>query len=174
MTDGTAALTSFFHAFTQSGLWNDERGANLLDGSKPFYRCYACADGGHVAVGALEPQFFAELLTGLGVPPARFVQYDSAGWPEMQGVFTEAFMTRTRDEWDAVFRDTDACVSPVLAFGEAGDHPHNRARQTFVHENGIRQPAPAPRFSVDGTSIEPDRRGLLDIGTALERWSVRR
>jgi alpha-methylacyl-CoA racemase len=170
MTDGTAALTSFFHAFTSSGLWSDQRGANLLDGSKPFYRCYACADGGHVAVGPLEPQFFAQLLKGLEIAPDRFVQYDPAGWPEMEAAFAAAFMTRTRDQWDEVFRDTDACVSPVLSFSEAADHPHNRGRKTLVSEEGVTQPAPAPRFSRTETGIDAGRRGLLSIDDALERW----
>ena len=170
MTDGTAALTSFFHAFTSSGLWSDQRGTNLLDGSKPFYRCYACADGGHVAVGPLEPQFFAQLLKGLEIAPDRFVQYDPAGWPEMEAVFAAAFMTRTRDQWDAIFRDTDACVSPVLSFSEAADHPHNRGRDTLVSQDGVTQPAPAPRFSQMQTGIDPERRGLLSIDDALERW----
>ena len=170
MTDGTAALTSFFHAFTASGLWSDRRGANLLDGSKPFYRCYACADGGHVAVGPLEPQFFAQLLKGLEIAPDRFAQYDPAGWPEMEAVFAAAFLTRTRDQWDAVFRETDACVSPVLSFGEAADHPHNRDRDTLVTEEGVTQPAPAPRFAATPAGISNERRGLLSIEDALSRW----
>jgi len=171
MTDGTAALTSFFHAFTASGLWSDQRGANLLDGSKPFYRCYACADGGHVAVGPLEPQFFAQLLKGLEISPDRFVQYDPAGWPEMEAAFAAAFLTRTRGEWDKVFRDTDACVSPVLSFGEAADHLHNRDRGTLVVEDGVTQPAPAPRFAGTPTGVAGNRRGLLSIDEALARWA---
>lgn len=171
MTDGTAALTSFFHAFTASGLWSDQRGANLLDGSKPFYRCYACAEGGHVAVGPLERQFFAQLLTGLGIAQDRFVQYDPAGWPEMEAAFAAAFLTRTRDQWDEVFRDTDACVSPVLSFSEAAHHPHNRDRATLVELDGVTQPAPAPRFAATATGITPERRGLLTVSEALALWN---
>lgn len=171
MTDGTAALSSFFHAFRANGLWSDERGANLLDGSKPFYRCYACADGGHVAVGALEPQFFAKLVEGLGLGPDRFVQYDPAGWAEMEAVFAEIFLTRSRDDWDAIFRDTDACVSPVLSFGEAADHPHNRDRATLVDQGGVIQPAPAPRFSQSPTGIDEGRRGLISVDEALALWA---
>lgn len=173
MTDGTAALTSFFHAFAAVGLWNDARGTNLLDGSKPFYRCYACAGGGHVAVGALEPQFFALLLKGLDLPPDRFVQYDHAGWPEMEAVFTATFLTRTREAWDEVFRDTDACVSPVLSFSEAAAHPHNAARGTLVDVEGVTQPAPAPRFSGVSTNIDHERRGLLALEDALSGWPSR-
>lgn len=170
MTDGVAALSAMFHAFTASGLWRDDRGVNLLDGSRPFYRCYACADDQHVAVGALEPQFFAQLLKGLQIPADRFVQYDPAGWPAMEAAFAEIFRTRTRDEWDEIFRDTDACVSPVLSFSEAAEHPHNRGRGTLVSEDGVIQPAPAPRFSQTETAINAGRRGLLSIDDALERW----
>ena len=170
MTDGTAVLSSLFHALSAGGLWTSTRGENLLDGGAPFYRCYACADGGHVAVGPLEPQFFAQLLKGLEIAPDRFVQYDPAGWPEMEVAFAAAFMTRTRDQWDEVFRDTDACVSPVLSFSEAANHPHNRGRETLVSQDGVTQPAPAPRFSQTQTGIDPDRRGLLSIDDALGRW----
>lgn len=173
MTDGTAALTSFFHAFAAVGLWNDGRGTNLLDGSKPFYKCYACAGGGHVAVGSLEPQFFALLLKGLEIAPDRFVQYDPAGWPEMEAVFAATFLTRTREAWDDVFRDTDACVSPVLSFSEAAAHPHNVVRGTLVEIDGVRQPAPAPRFSGVSTDIDPERRGLLAVEDALATWPSR-
>lgn len=142
-----------------------------MDGSRPFYRCYECADGGHVAVGALEPQFYAQLLQGLGIEPDRFIQYDPAGWPGMEATFAAAFLTRTRDAWEALFADTDACVSPVLSFGEAVDHPHNRERGMCVVENGVNQPAPAPRFSVTTAMIESDRRGSISIDDALSAWS---
>lgn len=173
MTDGTSTLTSFFHAFAAVGLWNDVRGTNLLDGSKPFYRCYACAGGGHVAVGSLEPQFFDLLLKGLDIPIDRFTQHDPAGWPEMEAVFEAAFLTRTREEWDEIFRDTDACVSPVLSLSEAAAHPHNAARRTFVDVDGVTQPAPSPRFSGALTDIDPERRGLLALGEALAAWPSR-
>lgn len=161
MTDGTASLTSLFHALAATGMWTGTRGANLLDGSRPFYRCYACADGGHVAVGALEPPFFAQLLAGLSLPADRFVQYDPAGWPEMTEVFAAAFATRPRDEWSAIFETTDACVSPVLSFEEAPGHPHNRARRTFETWDGVVQPAPAPRFSTTPGAVRPAARGLV-------------
>jgi len=170
MTDGVAVLTSFFHAFRHRGLWRDERGTNLLDGGAPFYRCYACADGRFVAVGALEPQFFTQLLVGLDFRPEDFAQYDPGGWPRMEAAFTERFMTRTRDEWDRVFAETDACVSPVLGFEEAPGHAHNRRRDTFITRAGLVQPAPAPRFettpSVAGESII----GEMTASEALARW----
>jgi len=172
MTDGTASLTAMFHALAAGGLWSNARGINLLDGSKPFYRCYACSDGRHVAVGALEPQFFTLLVKGLGLDPAVYNQFDPAGWPAMEQAFAEVFATRTRDAWAARFEGTDACVSPVLDFAEAADHPHNRERATLVEIDGIRQPATAPRFAATPTSINPSRRGLIGIEEAVADWSV--
>ncbi|WGM45992.1 Acetyl-CoA:oxalate CoA-transferase [Brevundimonas sp. NIBR10] len=171
MTDGVAALSSLFHGLAASGLWMNARGLNLLDGSKPFYRCYACADGRSVAVGALEPAFFGRLLAGLDLDPAAFNQFDPSGWPAMAETFAGVFATRTRDEWAARFEGTDACVSPVLDFAEAADHPHNAARQTLIEVDGVRQPAPAPRFSDTPAAIDPARRGLIDIDHALAAWS---
>ncbi|MFV3077124.1 CaiB/BaiF CoA transferase family protein [Niveispirillum fermenti] len=171
MTDGTALLGSLFHAFLATGQWQDRREANLLDGAAPFYRCYECADGRHVAVGALEPPFFARLLAGLGLPTGRFVQYDQAGWPAMREVFADIFRTRSRDAWALHFADTDACVSPVLSLAEARDHPHNRARGTFVTLDGVAQPGPAPRFSGTPGAVRP--AGVdLSLQAALARWSL--
>lgn len=172
MTDGSAVLTSLFHAFAASHLWSSQRGSNLLDGSAPFYRCYVCADGRYMAVGALEPQFFAQLLTGLGLPGDRFNQYDPAGWPQMQATFTDAFGQRTQAEWIATFEGSDACVTPVLAFSEAPAAAHNEARQTYVSIAGIAQPAPAPRFSASPCAVDPGRRGLKSIADALADWAT--
>lgn len=163
MTDGVATLLSLFHAFMVSGKWHDSRGANLLDGAAPFYRCYRCSDGGEVAVGALEPQFFARLPEGLGIEPDRYRQNDRADWPRMQRDFETAFATMPRDAWAARFADTDACVSPVLSLTEAVDHPHNRSRQTYINRAGFDQPAPSPRFSVTPAMVrEPDTRTLAE------------
>lgn len=170
MTDGVAVLTSLFHGLRADGQWSDRRGGNLLDGGAPFYRCYECGDGGFVAVGALEPQFFAALLAGLEIAPDRFVQYDPSGWAVMEAGFAEVFRSRSRDDWDAVFADTDACVSPVLSFAEAAEHPHNRARAAFVDE-GVVQPAPAPRFSGAALGVDPGRRGLLSAEEAAALWA---
>lgn len=147
MVDGAASQTAFLHGLLHIGGWRDERGANLLDGAAPFYTTYTCADGRYLAVGAIEPQFFAALCEGLEVDPADFPQHDQASWPAQQARFAEIIATRTRDEWAAVFAGTDACVSPVLSLTEAPDHPHNVARGTFVDVGGHTQPAPAPRFS---------------------------
>jgi alpha-methylacyl-CoA racemase len=147
MTDGSALLTSFIYGLRAIGGWSDDRGVNLLDGGAPFYDTYATADGRYVAVGALEPQFYAALLAGLGLADAGLpAQLDRAGWPVLRERFTEVFAQRTRDEWAAVFAGTDACVSPVLSPAEAPQHPHNTARGTFTEVGGVTQPAPAPRF----------------------------
>jgi alpha-methylacyl-CoA racemase len=147
MVDGSALLCAMFYGMRAAGAWSDERGTNLLDSGAPFYDCYRTADGGYMAVGALEPQFFLALLTGLGIDPNSVpFQYDRDGWPELRERFGAAFLTRTREEWTEVFSGLDACVAPVLSMAEAAGHPHNAARRTFVEVGGVLQPAPAPRF----------------------------
>jgi alpha-methylacyl-CoA racemase len=145
MLDGAASQMALLYAWRAGGSWSDRRGTNLLDGSAPFYRCYTCADGRFVAVGAIEPQFFAALLAGLGLDGAGWDQNDRASWPRLAARVGEVFATRPRDEWAARFADTDACVTPVLGMAEAPGHPHNRARGTFTGPPD--QPAPGPRFS---------------------------
>ncbi|MEU6645639.1 CaiB/BaiF CoA-transferase family protein [Saccharomonospora sp. NPDC046836] len=148
MVDGASVLGQLMWALRGLGAWSDERASNLLDGAAPFYDTYVCADGRYVAVGALEPQFYSALLEGLGLDPAELpAQLDRSGWPLLRARFTQLFSARTRDEWAAVFAGTDACVTPVLSFGEAPWHPHLAARQTLIELDGITQPAPAPRFS---------------------------
>lgn len=154
MVDGTASLTAFLHGLLQMGAWSTQRGANLLDGGAPFYDSYRCADGGFVAVGALEPPFYAALLTGLGLEAAAWPQHDRDRWPRLRTRLTEIFATRTRDQWAETFEGTDACVAPILDLAEAPDHPHNRARQTFTEAFGQTQPAPAPRFSRTAGAID--------------------
>jgi alpha-methylacyl-CoA racemase len=168
MVDGTAMLLSLFTALSQGYDWTTERADNLLDGGAPFYRTYSCSDGGHVAVGALEPQFFTALLAGLGIPADSVTQYDRASWPALRQRLADVFLTRARDEWAAVFEGTDACVTPVLTLPEAFDNLHHRARKTYDEIAGLRQPAPAPRFSAT-----PGRIGAsesLDPAQALARW----
>lgn len=169
MTDGVASMSAMVHAFRASGQWGDERGANLLDGGTPFYRCYACADGKFVAVGALEPQFFALLLAGLGIPADSYVQHDRAGWPEMVRHFAGIFAARPRDAWAELFAESDACVTPVLDWAEAPRHPHNADRNTFVTRVGLTQPAPAPRFSATPGEITFAREG--SVTEVLSRWA---
>jgi alpha-methylacyl-CoA racemase len=148
MVDGAAVLMTMIHGFRATGLWTDERSANLLDGAAPFYGTYETADGHYVAVGAIEPQFYAALLrvTGLDDQPLPD-QNDRSRWPELKETLRRVFLTRTRDEWCRRMEGADACFAPVLTPGEAPGHPHNVARQTFVDVGGVIQPAPAPRFS---------------------------
>jgi len=148
MVDGSALLTSFVYGLRVIGSWQDSRGVNLLDTGAPFYDTYRTADGEYMAVGALEPQFYAALLAGLGLADAALPgQHDRGGWPVLRERFASAFAARTRAEWEDLFADSDACVSPVLSAAEAPVHPHARARKAFVEVGGVTQPAPAPRFS---------------------------
>lgn len=148
MIDGVAMLTAPFHSFLATGFWKDERGSNLLDTGAPFYDTYETADGRHVAVGCLEPQFFAEFARLLPLD-AAFVarQYDLTSWGEMRAAISARFRDKTRDEWAAIFEPTEACVAPVLSLAEATRHPHNVARETFAAKRKMTRPRPAPRFS---------------------------
>jgi len=168
MVDGVANLLAMFHAFMGAGAWRDQREANLLDGAMPFYRCYPCKDG-YVSVGALEPQFFALLVEKLGFAPDAFKQHDPAGWPGMATAFAGKFAAMTRDEIGELFLGTDACVAPVLSLTEAMAHPANVARGVFVEAGGVKQAAPAPRFSATPTGIGEQRR--IEIDDALARWA---
>jgi alpha-methylacyl-CoA racemase len=149
IVDGTAVLTTMIHGMLDSGAWVDRRGVNLLDTGAPFYDVYRCADGRFMAVGALEEQFYAALLSGLGLdgdgtlPPRE----DPRQWPALRDRFTEVFGSRTQAEWDGVFRGTDACVAPVLSLLAATQDSHNVERGVFVEVEGVVQPAVAPRFS---------------------------
>lgn len=145
MVDGAALNSALVHGLLAAGLWQEERGASVLDGGAPFYDTYACADGRFVAVGALEPEFHAELFGRLGLDPPS-MPWDPSTWPRQRAQLSAAFAERTRDEWAEVFTDSDACVAPVLTPREAPAHAHLRARGTFT---GGAAPAPrvAPRFS---------------------------
>ena len=154
MVDGAASLTAFLHGLMAMGAWTTERGTNLLDGAAPFYDTYRCADGRYLAIGALEPQFFAELCERLGLEVSEWPQHDRGAWPEQKRRLAELIATKPRDEWAALFADSDACVAPVLDLEEAPRHPHNEARGTFVEVDGVIQPAPAPRFSRTPGGVE--------------------
>jgi alpha-methylacyl-CoA racemase len=148
MVDGAALLMAPIYGMMARGRWKAERACNMLDGAASYYDSYACACGGFVAVGPIEPAFWDEMLAKLGLDPALFEGRDKpANWPRHKALLAEAFRTRTRDEWAALFADSDACVAPILSMAEAPEHPHNAARGTFVARNGAMQPAPAPRFS---------------------------
>ncbi len=147
MVDGSAVLTAMVHGLLAQGRWRDEPGVNFADGGSNYYDTYTCADGRHVAVGAIEGPFYKELLRGLGLDGEELPRRgDPENWPILRARFAEQFATRSRDEWAQVFAGTDSCVAPVLSLTEAPNHPHNVARQVFVEHGGLVQPAPAPRF----------------------------
>jgi alpha-methylacyl-CoA racemase len=172
IVDGVASLAQLVWAMRGQGVWTDIPASNLLDSGAPFYDTYACADGRYVAVGSLEPRFYAELLEGLGLADEDLpAQYDLRGWPTLRARFIEVFASRTRDEWASVFADTDACVTPVLTFAEAPDHPHLAARGTIIEVDGIAQAAPAPRLSRSGTEVtRPPAPGSSDLGAVVAGW----
>ncbi|MCL9793346.1 CaiB/BaiF CoA transferase family protein [Frankia sp. AgKG'84/4] len=148
MVDGASLLGQMVWAYRGMGVWSDERESNILDGAAPYYATYTCADGRHVAVGAIEAPFYAQLLAGLGLAGEDLPgQHDRAGWPVLRARIAGAIAARPRDAWTEVFAGTDACVTPVLTFTEALTDPHLAARATFVTVDGVDQPAPAPRFS---------------------------
>ncbi len=172
MVDGASLLSQMFWGMLSQKVWVDTPDSNVLDGHAPFYDTYTCADGRHVAVGPLEPQFYAAMLTGLRIDPAELPhQYDRDGWPTLRARFTEAFASRTRDEWAAVFADVDACVTPVLAFGEVAAHPHIAARDTIVESDGVPQAAPAPRFSRTAPVLPAAAGEAEDVESVLADWA---
>jgi len=176
MVDGTAVLTAMMHGLMACGRWADERGVNMLDTGCPYYEVYECADGGFLSVGPLEPQFYAAALDGFGLaddPVMTTDREDRSNWPAMKERFAAVIATRTRDEWAEAFADLDACVAPVLSLGEAALHPHLVARDTFVEVDGVRQPAPAPRFSRTPSTLPaspPDTGEHTDA--VLREWGV--
>ncbi len=148
MVDGAAALMQMMYGMRAMGIWRDERGTNLLDTGAHFYDVYETKDGKHVSVGSIEPQFYAELIEKSGLAGEDLpAQNDMSQWPKMHERLTAVFQSRTRDEWCEIMEGSDVCFAPVLSMGEAPDHPHNRARGTFLDVNGAVQAAPAPRFS---------------------------
>lgn len=185
IVDGVAVLSTQIHALRRLGMWQDPRGVNLLDGGAPFYDTYECADGRYLAVGALEPRFYDELVRRTGFPLApdeALDRTDPANWPALRRSWARLFRTRTRDEWTALLGSSDACVAPVLDWREAPEHPHLAARGTFVERDGVTQPAPAPRFSGTPTALRrpPPQPGehtdelLAGAGFAPERVAALR
>jgi alpha-methylacyl-CoA racemase len=167
MVEGSAHLATVFHAYSGTG-WNEARGTNLLDGAAHFYNVYETADRGYVAVGAIEPQFYADLLrrldlAGGGLPP----QWETSSWPRMRERFAEIFRSKTRDEWERLFEGSDGCVAPVLTPREAHAHAHNATRGTFIEAHDVVQPQPTPRFSrtpaVIGAGPEPPGANTAEV-----------
>jgi alpha-methylacyl-CoA racemase len=154
IVDGTAHLSTLLHGLLAAGAWQDRRAANLFDGGAPFYGVYRTADGGHMAVGALERRFYDTFAALLGLTPDQAALRDEpARWPDLRAAVADRFATRTREEWTQVFSGTDACAAPVLSLTEAPQHPHLAARGTFTEAYGTLQPAPAPRFSATPAAL---------------------
>ncbi len=174
MTDGSALLMSMIYELKSAGFWHDERGHNILDGGAPFYNTYECLDGHWVAIGPIEPQFYALLLERCGITdPAFQSQYNQEQWPHLKTKLAAIFKTKTRADWCALLEGTDACFAPVLDLDEAPAHPHNQARQTFIEVEGAMQPAPAPRFSRTAPAIQPSATlSQEQIATVLKDWGL--
>lgn len=174
MVDGAASLMSLFQGLLAAGQWRDARAANLIDGGAPGYAVYETRDGRHVAIGALEPRFFAELMRRVGQDPLAWPDpQNPACWPALRACLRALFLTRTRQEWDELLEGTDACYAPVLSLSEVAHHPHHRARGSYVEVDGVTQPAPAPRLSrtpgaIAGPAPEPGQGGAQ----ALQDWGV--
>ena len=178
MVDGVPAMMGLFHQFVANGNWLDgERASNLLDGGAPFYRCYECSDGRFVSVGALESQFFAELVRGIGLPEIEIkTQNDHETWPKKNEVYEKIFKSKSRDEWIKIFDGKDACVAPVLTLAEASEYPVNSERNVFFKQEGVLQASPAPRFdrtpSITPKTIKGSGSGneeiLIEMGFTQE------
>ncbi len=172
MTDGASLLGAMMYGLRSFGAWSDTREANLLDGGAPFYDTYACLDGKFISIGAIEPQFYAQLLSLLKADDPVFIKrWNKAHWPDLKAKFAALFATRSRDEWCRLLEGTDVCFAPVLDMAEAPHHPHNAARRTFVEIDGVTQPAPAPRFSrtAPATPLAPSSPGQ-DSDAILADW----
>lgn len=183
MVDGAAALMTMTFTLRSAGMWSGPRGTNLLDTGAHFYEVYETSDGGFLAVGAIEPQFYAELIRLMGLEGEELPdQMDRSAWPQMKSRFAEVFAGRTRADWEKVFDGSDACVAPVLSLDEAPVHPHNRLRETFTEIAGVVQPAPAPRFEATPGGIrrpppQPGQHGdeaLVDWGLSEDEVAALR
>jgi alpha-methylacyl-CoA racemase len=170
MVEGASLLATLVHGLHGHGLWSDQQGTNLLDSGAHFYEVYETADGRYMAVGALEPQFYAELLKRLELSEADFPQWDRSRWPELKQKLANIFREHTRDQWTEVFEGSDACVTPVLDLFEASEHPHNQLRASFVQLDGAALPAPAPRFSATPSKYADATRASPEEARA--NWAV--
>jgi alpha-methylacyl-CoA racemase len=172
MTDGAASLMAMFYGFKGSGMWSDQRQSNLLDGGAHFYGAFRCADGAWIALGSIEPQFYALLVEKAGLSDPQFQrQMSRADWPELRGKLAAVIAARTRAEWCEIMEGSDVCFAPVLSLEEAPAHPHNQARETFVELDGVVQPAPAPRFSATPGAVQAPPAGVgQHTEAALSDW----
>jgi len=174
MVDGAAVLTTMFHAFRAMGIWEDERGSNMLDTGAHFYDVYETADGKYVSIGSIEPQFYAELLRLTGLEGEELPwQHDKGEWPALKERLAGIFRSKTRDEWCALMEGTDVCFAPVLSLAEAPQHPHNVHRGTFVELDGVVQPSPAPRFSATPAVVQrPPSHAGQHTDEVLADWGL--
>jgi len=172
MVDGAAILMAMIYGFRAMGIWEDERETNLLDGGAPFYDAYECKDGKFISLGALEPQFYSELFDLLGIAKEDVPeQMDRSQWPMMKEILAEAVRAKTRYEWQEILEGSDTCFAPVLNMDEAAEHPHNVERKTFIEIEGVRQPAPAPRFSRTTPHVSrPPAHPGQNTDEALRKW----
>ncbi len=172
MVDGAATLMGFFFGLNAMGMWQEERGANLLDTGSHFYDAYETSDGKYVSIGSIEPQFYAELIEKAGLSGEELPsQMDRGAWPDMKQRFEALFKTKTRDEWCEIMEGSDVCFAPVLTMSEAPSHPHNVARQTFVERDGLMQPNPSPRFSRTAPELDrPPSHAGQHTGEVLESF----
>lgn len=183
MTDGSAVLMSMFNTAYEMGLHSLDRGTNRLDGGAHFYDTYETLDGKYISIGSIEPQFYAQLLEVANLPAEEFgQQMDRSRWPDLKRAIADVFRQKTRDQWCELMEGSDICFAPVLDLKEAQDHPHNVARQTYVDVGGIKQPAPAPRFSRTEPSVRHEARPygsdteavLTDLGYSSEQLAAMR
>ncbi|MEX3791093.1 CaiB/BaiF CoA transferase family protein [Paraburkholderia sp. BR14374] len=172
ISDGSSYLMAAFYGLRAQGRWQEQRAANLIDGGAPFYDTYRCADGRFIAIGAIEPQFYSLLLEKIGLAgKLPNEQMDRAAWPAIKATFAEIFATKTRDQWVEIMGDADTCFAPVLTADEATQDPHNVARSTFVEIDGVRQPAPAPRFSRTPAAIQASGTSAA-VRSLLQDWGL--
>lgn len=174
MIDGCALQLALILSLKNMGEWSASRQSNMLDGGAPFYDTYECSDGGHMAVGSIEPAFYKTLLRVCGITDEVMLdQWNKNLWPIQKDIVSKVFRRKTRQEWTALFENTDACVSPVLSLDEAPEHGHNRMRGTYATTGGGSQPAAAPRFSrTASVTGAPDDRASSRVRTALEAWGI--
>lgn len=174
MIDGASMLMSFFYSFNQMGYWEDERESNLLDGGAHFYDTYECADGKFLAIGSIEPKFYSIFLEKLEISDKDFLnQMDKGKWPKLKDKVTKIIITKTRDDWAAIFDDTDGCVTPVLSISEAPLNEHNVQRNTYTNLDGVIQPNPSPRFSKSVLGIKHNSKEKgSDSSKLIEKYNL--
>ena len=175
MVDGAAHLMAMMYGLKHNGQWVDQRSSNLLDGGAHFYGAFECADGEWITIGSIEPQFYERLLQGVGIDPdSSDASQEPANWPKMRERLQAVFRSQPRAHWCALMEGTDICFAPVLSMGEASEHPHNVARETFVREFDVLQPAPAPRFArTPGAIAGPPPAPGEHTAQVLKEWGVK-